>query len=364
MFLFEKNKGWNYRMSPKNKLISFYIFYLLNSNAYSQEVYNYNYDGQNRSYYLFIPDSIQTGAPLVFVLHGYTGSAAGIMNYSGMNNIANNEKFAVCYPQGTIDGSGNAFWNVGYDFHSNQTVDDVGFIIELAQFLQTEYNLSRNNTFSTGMSNGGELSYLLACQASDIFCSVAPVSGTMMSWFYDTCEPLEPISVFEIHGTNDDVSSYSGDYDNSEGWGIYMDIDTIIQLWSGLNECNLLVIDTLENVNTSDGSYIITEKYQNCIYDNQVWLYKVINGGHDWPGAYGNMDINASAEVWEFFSQNMNIEIIGDVNFDQVINIQDLLEMSDQSSNNSSYYYLFDFNEDNEIDINDIFSIAAHMLGF
>tara|TARA_E500000178_G_scaffold163702_1_gene163062 strand:- start:2410 stop:2841 length:432 start_codon:yes stop_codon:yes gene_type:complete len=143
-----------------------------------------------------------------------------------------------------------------------------------------------------------------------------------------------------------------------------MDIDTIIQLWSGLNECNLLVIDTLENINTSDGSYIITEKYQNCIYDNQVWLYKVINGGHDWPGAYGNMDINASAEVWEFFSQNMNIEIIGDVNFDQVINIQDLLEVSDQSLNNSSYYYLFDFNEDNEIDINDIFSIAAHMLGF
>ena len=81
-------------------------------------------------------------------------------------------------------------------------------------------------------------------------------------------------------------------------------------------------------------------------------------------GILNNMDINASAEVWEFFSQNMNIEIIGDVNFDQVINIQDLLEMSDQSLNNSSYYYLFDFNEDNEIDINDIFSIAAHMLGF
>ena len=187
--------------------------------------------------------------------------------------------------------------------------------------------MSRNNTFSTGMSNGGELCYLLACMASDIFCSVAPVSGTMMSWFYDTCEPLEPISVFEIHGTNDDVSSYSGDYDNSEGWGIYMDIDTIIQLWSGLNECNLLVIDTLENINTSDGSYIITEKYQNCIYDNQVWLYKVINGGHDWPGAYGNMDINASAEVWEFFNQNMNIEIIGDVNFDQTINILDIVSV-------------------------------------
>ena len=55
------------------------------------------------------------------------------------------------------------------------------------------------------MSNGGEMSYLLACNASDVFCSVAPVAGTMMNWFYDACEPLEPISIFEIHGTDDNI---------------------------------------------------------------------------------------------------------------------------------------------------------------
>ena len=330
----------------------------------SQELFNYVHDGLNRNYYLYLPDSIPIGAPLVFVFHGFTGTAQGIMNYSEMNAIADLEKFAVCYPQGIIDGSGNTFWNVGYDFHSDQTVDDVGFIIELAQYLQSEYNLSRNNTFTTGMSNGGEMSYLLACEASDIFCSAAPVAGTMMNWFYDACEPLEPISIFEIHGTNDNVTDWYGDSDNSDGWGAYMGINSIIQFWSDLNQCNFLEVDTLDNLNTSDGSYVISHKYQDCIYDNQVWLYKVVNGGHDWPGAYGNMDINASAEVWAFFNQNLNEEIIGDVNFDQSINIQDLLQIDDRILNNSNYYYLFDFNQDSDINVNDIFAIAAYLLGF
>ena len=92
-----------------------------------------------------------TGAPLLFVFHGYSGSANGIMNYSGLNQIADENGFVVCYPQGLIDDWDYAFWNVGYDWHVDETVDDVGCATSLAQYLQTEYNLSAQNTFSTGM---------------------------------------------------------------------------------------------------------------------------------------------------------------------------------------------------------------------
>ncbi len=347
-----------------NIFVVIIIYFSQSQFSRAQDLLSFNHENLNRSYYLYLPDSLSLGAPLVFVLHGYTGSAEGIMNYSNMNAIANENKFAVCYPQGTSDNDNNAFWNVGYAFHSDQTVNDVGFINELADYLQTEHNLSRNNTFSTGMSNGGDFSYLLACQSSDVFCAIAPVAGTMMKWIYESCEPLEPLPVLEIHGTNDDVTLWEGDYNNSDGWGEYVGINSIIELWRDLNYCNFLTTDTLDNINTSDGSYVITEKYENCIYDNQVWLYKVVNGGHDWPGAYGNMDINASAEVWNFFEQNMHNEMLGDVNFDQKIDIQDLLHIGDQGLNNSEYYYLFDFNEDSEIDIYDLFAISAFLLGF
>ncbi len=154
------------------------------------ELKQYNYDGIDRQYYFYIPDSIQPEAPLLFVFHGYTSSALTIMNYSGFNDIAEENGFAVCYPQGTIDDSGNRFFNVGYSFHVDQEVDDVGFTISLAHFLQSEFTLSRINSLSTGMSNGGDLGYLLACEAPDVFKAIGPVSGIMMEWIYAPCDQM------------------------------------------------------------------------------------------------------------------------------------------------------------------------------
>ena len=46
-----------------------------------------------------------------------------------MNDLADENKFAVCYPLGTTDIYGERFWNVGYEFHSSETVDYLVFIL-------------------------------------------------------------------------------------------------------------------------------------------------------------------------------------------------------------------------------------------
>ena len=259
--------------------------------------------GQERQYYLYLPDGISDDAPLVFVLHGYSGDALGIMNYSGMNQVADDNGFAVCYPQGLSDDWDYNFWNVGYDWHEYETVDDVEFLTELAEYLRGEYDLSRDHVFSTGMSNGGDMSYLLACEASEIFRAIAPVAGCMMTWIYDSCDPIDPIPVFEIHGTDDDVTWWEGaDEIFNDGWGPWESVDTTFNFWIQLNGCTDFTMDTLPDINTSDGSYVISHKNTNGVNNNEVWLYEVVNGGHDWPGAYGNMDINSSEEIWNFFT--------------------------------------------------------------
>tara|TARA_B100000749_G_scaffold248075_1_gene211816 strand:+ start:887 stop:2077 length:1191 start_codon:yes stop_codon:yes gene_type:complete len=259
--------------------------------------------GQERQYYLYLPDGISDDAPLVFVLHGYSGDALGIMNYSGMNQVADDNGFAVCYPQGLSDDWDYNFWNVGYDWHEYETVDDVEFLTELAEYLRGEYDLSRDHVFSTGMSNGGDMSYLLACEASEIFRAIAPVAGCMMTWIYDSCDPIDPIPVFEIHGTDDDVTWWEGaDEIFNDGWGPWESVDTTFNFWTQLNGCTDFTMDTLPDINTSDGSYVISHKNTNGVNNNEVWLYEVVNGGHDWPGAYGNMDINSSEEIWNFFT--------------------------------------------------------------
>ena len=283
--------------------VLFFLFFV----QAQPELYQFSHGGLNREYYLYIPDSLAPNAPLLFVFHGYSGSASGIMNYSNLNQISDDNGFAVCYPQGLIDEWDYAFWNVGYDWHVDETVDDVGFSTSLAQYLQTVYNLSAQNTFSTGMSNGGDMSYLLACQASDVFSAIAPVAGCMMTWLYNSCAPVNPVPVFEIHGTDDDVTWWDGaDEINNDGYGPWESVDTTFNFWTQLNSCTEFIIDTLPDIDMSDGSYVVSHKNTNGLNNNEVWLYEVVNGGHDWPGVWGNMDISTSEEIWNFFENFIN----------------------------------------------------------
>jgi polyhydroxybutyrate depolymerase len=283
------------------------LFLIVNANS---QVHYITINGQTREYYLYLPDSLSSDTPLVFALHGYSGSAVSMRNYTGFNQIAENNGFVVCYPQGLTDQWGNSFWNVGYDFHQNETVDDVEFLTVLAQYLQNEYNLNAQNTFCTGMSNGGDMCYLLACQAPGIFKAVAPVAGCMMEWIYSSCNPSNPIPVLEIHGTDDDITYWNGDMNNTQGYGAYLPVLTTFDFWIQLNECTQSVIDTFPDINLSDGSIVISEKFTDGINNNEVWLYKVEGGGHDWPGSSGNIDINASEEIWNFFDQSIQNNIL------------------------------------------------------
>lgn len=153
------------------------------------------------------------------------------------------------------------------------------------------------------MSNGGEMCYMLACQAYDTFKAVAPVAGMILQVILDECDNSPPNPVFEIHGSQDNVTPISGDPNNNDGWGAYPSIPFTIDYFSEKNECTTVVTETLPNTNLSDGSYIVSEKHLNGINNNEVWYNKVVGGGHDWLGAWGNMDINAGEEAWLFFQK-------------------------------------------------------------
>jgi polyhydroxybutyrate depolymerase len=287
------------------KYFILFIFSFFYSTILCAQYLNFEHQGQNRQYLLHIPQDCPPNAPLVIVMHGYTSNATTIRNYSGMNDIADQFGFAVCYPNGTIDAFNNRFFNAGYEFHNNETVDDVDFLIQLSSYLQETHNLSPDKTFSTGLSNGGDMSYKLACEATEHFKAIAPVAGTMMKYIYDNCTATG-IPVFEIHGTNDDVTYYDGDLNNQDGWGAYMPIPDVIEFWKNTNNCQEYEASSLPNNDVNDGSVILWESYTDGINNSEVWLYKVINGGHDWPGAWGNMDVNSSLEIWYFFSKYLD----------------------------------------------------------
>lgn len=250
-------------------------------------------DGLKRTYRLYLPEGLPDDAPLVFVLHGYGGSFN--LDSHGFNETADRHGFAVCYPQGLADGRGKTCWNVGYPFQADMTVDDVSFLCKLAGTLQKKHRLSRKNTFCTGMSNGGEMCYLLAYTRPDAFAAVAPISGLTMEWIYRRYDTPAPIPLFEIHGTEDRTSAWEGDLQNKGGWGAYLPVEIAVGYWVAANRCVREEIDTL----AVRRNPVVAHRFTGGTGGNEVWLYEIIGGGHSWA----EKDMDTPEEIWRFFSR-------------------------------------------------------------
>ena len=276
------------------------------------------HEGIEREYTIHIPKNLTEDSPLVFIIHGFTGSAEGISTYSDMNSIAEREGFIAVYPQGTKDINGNTFFNVGYEFHDDSTINDVSFIRELVRSLSQEFNLNRKKAFATGMSNGGDMSYLLACTSSDLFKAVAPVAGVLMKGLKDSCELNSLVPVFEIHGTADKISLFEGDLNNEEGWGAYYDLPSTIDFFAERYQLTNKSVKQITSKESGAEYDIFFARHWSDDLEEEVWMYRIEDGRHVWPGikfnwwdnplawyyfGSGNEDINASEEVWAFFKK-------------------------------------------------------------
>ncbi|MBT8229853.1 MAG: T9SS type A sorting domain-containing protein [Bacteroidia bacterium] len=259
------------------------------------------HDGIERSYIVYIPESYDQNNPVPLVLnfHGYTSNAFQQMNYGDFRSISDREGFIIAHPNGTVDLVGNTHFNVGW---GTSQVDDVGFTNALIDQLTLDYLINEERIYSTGMSNGGFISYELACQLSDRIAAIASVTGAMSLPTFENCNPQHPMPVLQIHGTDDGTVPY-------EGGVISKSIDEVMEYWVGINNCNTNPsITSIEDINMSDQSTVEHFVYTNGDRGVTTELFLVENGGHTWPGSIinfpvTNYDIDASEEIWKFFSR-------------------------------------------------------------
>lgn len=276
------------------------------NNSWNIREFSLLHNGSVREYTLYKPDNFTTDAPLVMLLHGYTSNKNNIMNYSKMNDLADSNGFMVCYPQGTInDNTGQTHWNANLTF---STVDDIGFLSELVVKIQEEFKTNPGHTFVAGMSNGGFMSYTLACERPDLFKGIASITGTMSGYDWNNCNPQMGLSVMQMSGTQDRVVPWDGSMSTQGGWGGAPHILEVIDLWAEVNECTLTETVDFPNIVTTDNSTASLYKYTTEFDNRQVWFYQIDGGGHQWPGwgGSGNQDIKASEEIWKFFQRLMS----------------------------------------------------------
>lgn len=268
-----------------------------------------------REYHVYVPNTYYSGNPLLMNFHGSGNTGLAQMFYGNFMEIADTEGFLILSPEGTLDTEGFSHWNVGFATDSN--VDDVGFVDALLDSLYIEYSYDLKRVYSTGMSNGGFLSYLLACEMSNKIAAIASVTGSMTLGLPSNCNCMHPMPVMQIHGTTDPVVPY-------DGGGLYTSIEDLVNFWITFNSIpNLPEVSLFPDISTIDGSTAEKWLYQNTDTSVDLALIRIIGGGHTWPGATAptedtNYDINASVEIWNFLSKYQREDGIVALN-DQVI---------------------------------------------
>lgn len=280
--------------------------------------------GIQRDYILYVPEIYTPGeaVPLILNFHGYTSNAFEQLNYGDFRPIADTAGFIVVHPMGTVDLLGNTHWNVGW---GTSSVDDLGFTAALIDSLSAKFSINKDRIYSTGMSNGGFMSYHLACELSERIAAIASVTGTMNVNQPATCSPGHPMPVMEIHGTADATVPYTGNF-------LFGTTPAAVAYWVNYNNCESTPsITAIPDTDGGDGCTAEHQVYTGGNNGSTVEHFKIINGEHTWPGsAFGglgtNQDIDACNEIWRFFSKYdihglINTTSVADVNLTKTVSV-------------------------------------------
>lgn len=269
------------------------------------------FEGLERTYLIHVPPSydVQTPVPLLLMLHGRGGNGEDIAELTNFSDLADENNFIVLYPDG-LDNQ----WNYVKDVpgYSSMTQDDTGFLLTLLDEVSSQYTIDEKRVYVAGFSNGGFMTQRLACGAPERFAAFASVAAAGFGGMPQLCKTPSPLSILLVHGTLDAVIPWQG-LVRGNGYMLAPVTDTLA-FWSQYASCEGEVADTALPQKGEFPETNVTLFSVGCADDNEVLLYAVQGGGHNWPGVDDlvsqdwagttNMDIGASEVIWEFFSRH------------------------------------------------------------
>ena len=239
------------------------------------------HDGESRSFMVHVPQKVtgKTPVPLMFDLHPRFGSGASQKRASGWLAKSDEEGFIVVH----ADGIGGSWNSPTCCSPAQRQVDDQGFIRKVVERISEETCIDDKRIYSSGHSNGGALSNMLACDATDLIAGIAPVSFPLPMRNTSQCKPSGPVSAIIFHGVNDNIVSVNGG-------GLNVSAKDSFEFWAENANCQ-------GNPTKIDGTSC--ETYTSCDEGVEVALCIIAGVGHS--GLYGAMPLVDTA--WEMFER-------------------------------------------------------------
>lgn len=238
--------------------------------------------GGDRPATLVLPQEHRGGPlPLVIGLHGYGGHAWDFEATTKLTERVREDEIALLLPQGSEEQSGDQFWNAtGWCCDlENSGVDDVEYFRSLMK--EIESYIPVDGVYVYGHSNGGFMSYRLACESFPNLVAIASLSGTSFE-DEERCEGANPVSILHIHGTEDDVVLYNGTSSNGDLEG-YAAAHDVVREWAQRANCDETPdrsappLDLDEEV---EGAETTITRYVDCDGGRGIELWTVDGAGH------------------------------------------------------------------------------------
>jgi polyhydroxybutyrate depolymerase len=238
-----------------------------------------------------------TGAepvPLLVMLHGYGSTGADHESYFRFAASAAARGFAYAHPDGTVDRDGQRFWNATdacCDFESTG-VDDSAYLADLVAEVGRTRVIDPKRVYFVGHSNGGFMSYRMACEHADVVAAIVSLAGATFAKRTD-CAPSEPVAVLEIHGTADDVVQFRGgrlsDFGAPGDKSAYPGVNATVASWEVYDGCDATVARSATTLDIDAGittgsrpAETTVDTWTDCAPGGHVELW-TIRGGHHSP---------------------------------------------------------------------------------
>ncbi|MFT5048970.1 MAG: polyhydroxybutyrate depolymerase [Chlamydiales bacterium] len=220
--------------------------------------------------------------PLVMLLHGYSADGPGQEAYMQFTPLSDERGFLYLYPNGTLDGAGNRFWNgtnACCDF-AGSGIDDSGYLRDLIEAVGQALNVDERRVYLIGHSNGGFMSHRLACDHPDLITAIASLAGA--TWNNAAaCGAASGVHVLQVHGTNDTTIFYNGG--NLTG-SVYPGAVATVEQWAGFAGCSLTPDNSAPPLDLDAslaGDETTVRSYPSgCSNDGSAELWTINGGGH------------------------------------------------------------------------------------
>jgi polyhydroxybutyrate depolymerase len=216
--------------------------------------------------------------PTILVLHGALGTAENTARATGFAEAAARAGFTAVFPDGV-----ERQWNDGRTGKGSK-VDDVGFLRALVARLVADRVARPDAIYLAGISNGGMMSFTMACKAGALFAGIGTVIANMPAGV-GPCD-LKAMPLVMINGTADPMVPFRGGNVGFRGErGTVESVDATAALFATADGCDGRPRATPVAKKDPASTLSVTRvEWAGCRPGTSLTLYRVEGGGHGLPG--------------------------------------------------------------------------------